>query len=79
MAISSFRPPSPLLPPPNLSSLSLNTHHDLLFAPTLCADTEYLHCRLVNIVNFALKVYLQVKKKALKINAKIEDVGLNED
>ena len=24
-------------------------------------------------------VYIQVKKKAFKINAKIEDVGLNED
>ena len=24
-------------------------------------------------------IYIQVKKKAFKINAKIEDVGLNED
>ena len=24
-------------------------------------------------------IYLQVKKEALKMNAKIEDVGLNED
>ena len=28
---------------------------------------------------FLLLVYIQVKKKAFKINAKIEDVGLNED
>ena len=28
---------------------------------------------------FCLYIYIQVKKKAFKINAKIEDVGLNED
>ena len=28
---------------------------------------------------FLLLVYIQVKKKAFKINANIEDVGLNED
>ena len=27
----------------------------------------------------AIYIYIQVKKKAFKINAKIEDVGLNED
>ena len=29
--------------------------------------------------NIAIYLYIQVKKKAFKINAKIEDVGLNED
>ena len=28
---------------------------------------------------FLVNIYIQVKKKAFKINAKIEDVGLNED
>ena len=28
---------------------------------------------------FLVNIYIQVKKKVFKINAKIEDVGLNED
>ena len=28
---------------------------------------------------YVIKIYIQVKKKEFKINAKIEDVGLNED
>ena len=30
-------------------------------------------------VHIYIYIYIQVKKKAFKINAKIEDVGLNED
>ena len=35
--------------------------------------------RLVMGTIFLVNIYIQVKKKAFKINAKIEDVGLNED
>ena len=31
------------------------------------------------IIYIYIYIYIQVKKKAFKINAKIEDVGLNED
>ena len=30
-------------------------------------------------MKYRINIYIQVKKKAFKINAKIEDVGLNED
>ena len=33
----------------------------------------------MRIRNVRTYIYIQVKKKAFKINAKIEDVGLNED
>ena len=33
----------------------------------------------IEISRNIIYVYIQVKKKAFKINAKIEDVGLNED
>ena len=36
------------------------------------------HSRVCSIEN-RIYIYIQVKKKAFKINAKIEDVGLNED
>ena len=36
------------------------------------------HSQVCSIDN-RIFIYIQVKKKAFKINAKIEDVGLNED
>ena len=37
-------------------------------------------CRACPVVSMTEQhIYIQVKKKAFKINAKIEDVGLNED
>ena len=36
-------------------------------------------CVLETYVRTVHHIYIQVKKKAFKINAKIEDVGLNED
>ena len=36
------------------------------------------HSQVCSIENRGF-IYIQVKKKAFKINAKIEDVGLNED
>ena len=36
------------------------------------------HSQVCSIENRGY-IYIQVKKKAFKINAKIEDVGLNED
>ena len=38
------------------------------------------HSQVCSIENRGyIYIYIQVKKKAFKINAKIEDVGLNED
>ena len=34
---------------------------------------------VIGSVRMYVYIYIQVKKKAFKINAKIEDVGLNED
>ena len=34
---------------------------------------------MIQIFFSSTNIYIQVKKKAFKINAKIEDVGLNED
>ena len=61
-----------------------------VFSLVLCISTRL---RLVTILSLLVKyliilhtdpcnksyIYIQVKKKAVKINAKIEDVGLNED
>ena len=38
-----------------------------------------MRIRNVRTVRHRPYIYIQVKKKAFKINAKIEDVGLNED
>ena len=35
--------------------------------------------RFARQMKYRINIYIQVKKKAFKINAKIEDVGLNED
>ena len=48
-----------------------NDRMGLVPSPTSCIYT----CRK----SFMKKLQKQVKKKAFKINAKIEDVGLNED
>ena len=36
-------------------------------------------CATIYLYSDPVTYYIQVKKKAFKINAKIEDVGLNED
>ena len=47
--------------------------------------SKYLIVERASISSVQLKsaificIYLQVKKKSLRVNAKIEDVGLNED
>ena len=41
-------------------------------------NSQNTHARM-HISNRRTYIYIQVKKKAFKINAKIEDVGLNED
>ena len=58
-----------LVYPPKKKTLSMH-----VFGPRNSAYTVNL-----TYETYRQPIYIQVKKKAFKINAKIEDVGLNED